>query len=454
MTVVPTQPSAEHDVERLYRQHAVDVYRYTLALVGNPADAEDITQTTFLNAYRAVARGKQPDKAHNWLIVIAHNLCRQRFRQAKRRPHELPLNEELAEANPRAEGPSAEDIRRALDCLPFNQRAALVMRELRGDSYTDVAARLGITVSALETVLFRARRALREQLEGALTCQQAALAVSRQLDGQLSAGERGALRAHLRECRQCASAARRQRAQHRVQRVLALVPLPGSLSSFLSRRAGRATIRGGASAKGAALGSALTAKAGAVLVAGSLLSLGGYEAVQQLPRLGATMHPHVRESPAARTGGIVRGRAPATRHAVHLVPARPGREYRLSVKHGSGAPLAHAAAPASGSFSGQISEPPRKRANAQPPGRAKSPPTKAQRPTKVKPPTRQPPAHPGALAARQSAAPQPQAKPQHPAQSAAQPPGQSGAQPPVQSGAPPAQQPPSATPGAGGQGRR
>src|SRR5919109_5407976 len=100
--------------------------------------------------------------------------------------------------------PSADDIRRALGHLAFNQRAALVMRELEGRSYAEIAEILEISPSAVETLIFRARRALREQLEFSLTCGEAELAISRQLDGRLSRKEKGALRAHLRECKECA----------------------------------------------------------------------------------------------------------------------------------------------------------------------------------------------------------------------------------------------------------
>src|SRR5919204_3889859 len=88
--------------EELYRQHATEVYRYALALLANPADAEDVTQTTFLNAYRAFQRGERPRRPHNWLIAIAHNVCRMRWRQVQARPYEVAL-EEVHE--PAAPGP-------------------------------------------------------------------------------------------------------------------------------------------------------------------------------------------------------------------------------------------------------------------------------------------------------------------------------------------------------------
>src|SRR4051812_17489429 len=197
MTPILARQRPDRTLERLYKKHAGDVYRYALVVLRNPADAEDVTQTTFMNAYRAIERGERPRAPQNWLIAIAHNVCRQRFRQSQRRPNEVELNESLAEAMERDEDVvSAEDIRRALGHLPFNQRSALVMRELEGRSYQEISEILGLSVSAVETLIFRARRSLREQLEESITCHDAELAISRQLDGRLARRDKGALRAH------------------------------------------------------------------------------------------------------------------------------------------------------------------------------------------------------------------------------------------------------------------
>src|SRR5213595_2417238 len=97
-TAAPEIPAVTRarSFELLYRRHARDVYRYTLALLRNPADAEDVTQTTFLNAYRAYLRGEEPIRPRNWLIKIAHNACRSRHLRAVRRPQEVPLEETVA----------------------------------------------------------------------------------------------------------------------------------------------------------------------------------------------------------------------------------------------------------------------------------------------------------------------------------------------------------------------
>src|ERR687885_209066 len=203
--ILAQRPRTDRAFERLYERHVGDVYRYALVVLRNPDDAEDVTQTTFMNAYRAFARGERPRTPQNWLIAIAHNVCRQRFRQAARRPNELPLEEDVPDGFADEEaGPTAEDIRRALGHLAFNQRAALVMRELEGRSYQEIADVLNLSTSAVETLIFRARRALREQLEGGLTCTEAELAISKQLDGRLPRPEQATLRAHLRTCEECA----------------------------------------------------------------------------------------------------------------------------------------------------------------------------------------------------------------------------------------------------------
>src|ERR671929_254803 len=207
------RPRSDRAFERLYKRHVGDVYRYALAVMRNPADAEDVTQTTFLNAYRSyVEKGNRPEKPQNWLIAIAHNVCRQRFRQSARRPAEVAFEDDIADTIVEDDAPSGEDIRRALSHLAFNQRAALVMRELEGRSYAEIGEILELSTSAVETLIFRARRALREQLDGSLTCADAELALSKQADGVLPRSERGQLRAHLRECKECESLARRQRA--------------------------------------------------------------------------------------------------------------------------------------------------------------------------------------------------------------------------------------------------
>src|SRR5215207_7743769 len=156
------------------------------------------------------------------------------------------------------------------------------MRELEGRSYAEIGAILDLSLSAVETLLFRARRALREQLEGALTCGEAEAALSKRLDGRLAAAEQRALRAHLRECSECAVLERRQRARRTAVKGLGGVPLPPSLAGFLGEAS---SVTGGAIA-----GSSLVAKAAAVVAAGVVAGGVGHEAVQAVAA-GTTRTP-------------------------------------------------------------------------------------------------------------------------------------------------------------------
>jgi RNA polymerase sigma factor (sigma-70 family) len=163
-TIAPDVPVLARDeaFETLYRRYVKDVYHYALALLRNPADAEDVTQTTFMNAYRAFQRGEEILKPQNWLIKIAHNVARSRYSRISRRVKEVPLEEHLDQLTvPEEERPNVEGVLRALGRLPFNQRAALVMRELEGRPYSEIADTLGVSVAAVETLIFRARRSLR-----------------------------------------------------------------------------------------------------------------------------------------------------------------------------------------------------------------------------------------------------------------------------------------------------
>jgi RNA polymerase sigma factor (sigma-70 family) len=232
MAVLESTARANAALDELYREHVGDVYRYTYAVLGNHADAEDVTQTTFVNALRALERGERPDDPSRWLIVIAHNLVRQRWRQAAARPTLVELEADVPDATGDDAAHELEELVRALQRIPETQREALVMRELEGRSYRDIAAVLGLSTSALETLLFRARRSLADELENVVTCQNAELSISRRLDGRLSRKERRRLEEHLADCPDCARLAAMESRQRKALKGLALLPLPVGLALF------------------------------------------------------------------------------------------------------------------------------------------------------------------------------------------------------------------------------
>jgi len=285
--------SLDEVFERFYRKHVAEVYQYALAVLGNSADAEDVTQQTFLNAYRAFQRGGQPTKPHNWLIKIAHNVCRMRWRQSGRRPEEVPLESAPEPAAPDQDKPSLDEVLAALARLPFNQRAAIVMREVEDRSYAEIAEVLGVTVPAVEALLFRARgnlRARRKAIAGAL----------------------------------------------------GVAPLPGSVASFFGGGSG-----GLVAAGGAALGSQVALKVAAVVATGAVAGGLGYKTVD------AVATPDAATARAAQVGHEARAPAPAAqRGSVRVVRARGATDvasfHHSRARAGHGAPRK---APASGQVS-------------------------------------------------------------------------------------------------------
>ena len=294
MTAVLPEAAAGADqtLELLYRDHAQNVWRYALSVLGDRADAEDVTQTTFLNAYRALQRGERPMKPENWLIAIAHNACRERFRLGQRRPREVVFVEEVSAGSVRDDdGPTADELRSALLQLPASQRRALVLRELEGRPYAEIAQALDISVAAVETLLFRARQALREQLEEGLLCPEALVGISRQVEGGLPRGERASLRAHLRRCPECSQVARSRRARPAV--LGGFLPVPSWLSSLFAR-ASASTVTASGSGGAGAVG--LVAKAAAIVIAGAVVGGGVSEGAMHVGSPRA--HPRPRVVPA------------------------------------------------------------------------------------------------------------------------------------------------------------
>ena len=278
MAVTESGHRASREIDDLYRAHVTEVYRYAYAVLGNHADAEDVTQTTFLNAYRALEQGVRPRKPSNWLLTIASNGIKQRFRQEQSRPRQVELDERIAhaEADDADVGPSIGELLTALSKIPPQQRQAIVLREFEGRSYGEIAEILGVTTSALETLLFRARRSLAEELEHQLTCTEAQLAVSQSVDGRLGRKERRRLRDHLTECPDCAQFARIQQRHRSALRGLALLPIPLSLTLFkgFEGTASAAVVPIGAGASAVAVGAGVGTGATAVGATGGVLASG------------------------------------------------------------------------------------------------------------------------------------------------------------------------------------
>jgi RNA polymerase sigma factor (sigma-70 family) len=155
----------DRSFERLYRRHRRDVYGAVLKDVRDPAEAEDVTQIAFLNAFRAIRRGEQPEKPRAWLVTIARNVVKRRYKAQALRPQEVALDPELAADLADLEGPTVDEIAAAIRRLPPNQRAVILLREIQGRTYAEIAEELELSIPAVETLIFRARRSLSERLK-------------------------------------------------------------------------------------------------------------------------------------------------------------------------------------------------------------------------------------------------------------------------------------------------
>jgi RNA polymerase sigma factor (sigma-70 family) len=153
----------------LYERYSAQIFGYCMHQLGSREEAEDAVQTTFMNAFRGLSRGIVPELESAWLFKIAHNVCLSRRRSSWRRGKvEAPNNfEVLQEVVPGRETIGDELIRLqdALEEMPENQRRAILLREWQGLTYREISTELGLTQAAVETLIFRARRALAQGLE-------------------------------------------------------------------------------------------------------------------------------------------------------------------------------------------------------------------------------------------------------------------------------------------------
>ena len=158
----------ETELRSLYERHAGRILGFCLRRLPSREEAEDAVQQTFLNAYRGLQRGTTPRSETAWLFKIAENVCRERRRAAwrRRRIETVHDPEGIARAAaPESEHDELAGLADALSELAPNQQRAILLREWQGLSYREIAAELGVTQAAVETLLFRARRSLAYKLD-------------------------------------------------------------------------------------------------------------------------------------------------------------------------------------------------------------------------------------------------------------------------------------------------
>jgi RNA polymerase sigma-70 factor (ECF subfamily) len=212
------QQAARGDVgafEVLFTSHFQAVYNYALSLSGDPALAEDLTQDAFIRAHGSLARFGAPWKIRPWLFQITRNL----LQDAIRRGRELSGSDEAAILQD--PGPTPEQtmvsterrarIRMAISQLPELHREALILRELEGLSYEDIAATMGVSLQYVRVLIHRARAKFQENYvlrllaeEPLPDCTVLAERLDALHDGEpLGAEEERFVREHLRDCHLC-----------------------------------------------------------------------------------------------------------------------------------------------------------------------------------------------------------------------------------------------------------
>ena len=167
-----TKPKAELDREftDLYRTHLRDVYSYAYYRIGNHHDAEDLTEQTFLQAYRHFERAQRESNGRPlrpWLIRIAHNLAANYYRDRSRRPQTAIEDASVLSAPHDTEAlvEGREELQMIIDGvreLPDDRREALIMRFALGMDNREIARALGRTDGATKVLLHRATRQLEE----------------------------------------------------------------------------------------------------------------------------------------------------------------------------------------------------------------------------------------------------------------------------------------------------
>ena len=337
-----------------YRQR---LFAYTRQMLPARPDAEDALQDVFVRAYSGLRASHGRLVLRAWLYRIAHNRCIDELRRPAPPPPEVlelvraPADDPIAAADQR------ESLRRlVIDVrrLPEQQRSALLMRELGGMAYADMADALGVSVPAVKSLLVRARIALAQALEARDT---ACSDIRGQLTLAHDRGVRpsGTARRHMRDCTQCRHFHGELRGVSR--RFAALAPTVGPMGVIakvlgVGGGAGGAASSGAIAAGGAAGTGGAMASVGlfatgaghiATLIAAAAVTAGGAVEIQSsiVPPAHHVRHTHPAvTAPAAssvqpeQTEALTQS-TPATsstRQAV-VVPARQTSTVPLPVKH-------------------------------------------------------------------------------------------------------------------------
>jgi RNA polymerase sigma factor (sigma-70 family) len=313
-------------------------------LGGSRSDAEDVLQDVFLRAYGALRNDDRPVTLRAWLYRVAHNRCIDHLRRPVPPPAEVYELSRTPAHDPQAETVRREDLRRLVQDvqrLPEQQRSALLMRELDGLSYAELADALGTSVPAIKSLLVRARMGLVEAGEARDT---ACVEIRADLARAHGRGVRasGRSRRHLRDCDGCREY--RQGIRGVREGLAALVPGGAGPLAAVAKLLGLGGASSGAAAGAGAGGSAAVVGGGAAATAtatkvvaivccAAVVGGGAAEVREHVTAPAPTGHrsAHARRA-APRAVAVTPVKAPAAR------ASDPARDAALT------APAAHRAA--------------------------------------------------------------------------------------------------------------
>ena len=149
--------------------HLSAVHGFAWRMLGDHHEAEDVAQEAFLKLWRQARKWQPRAQINTWLRRVAYNACIDRLRKTKPTDdiHDMPLADSAPDPETRAaQAGVAAQVKAAIDELPERQRAALVLAHYDGLGNIETAAVLETTVEAVESLLGRARRALKKSLAG------------------------------------------------------------------------------------------------------------------------------------------------------------------------------------------------------------------------------------------------------------------------------------------------
>src|SRR5215475_12984030 len=165
----------------LVAEHQRMVVQLAVNLLGDRDEALDLSQDVFLRVFRTIHRFRGHSSLRTWIYRIAVNQARNRHRfwRRRHRADQVSLDQHIAAhgefLSGRESGPDrmlaqkqlAQKLQQALDQLPFDQRTAIVLREIDGLSYEEIAYSLGVAIGTVKSRLTRARQTLRAELREA-----------------------------------------------------------------------------------------------------------------------------------------------------------------------------------------------------------------------------------------------------------------------------------------------